>query len=284
MKQNRARNLIIYEIFMAALALVIVAILFIELTRPLTEAQKILLSNIDLSILVIFAIDYFYRLIKAKDKWHFVKGNIFDLIAIVPFDKVFRIAKLARLARFARLSRSTKFTRLLRFSKLARVFAFTKILKNAISGIFKTNGLIYVVLITIGIILLGALGIMQFEESLDNFGDALWWSLVTTTTVGYGDISPESTGGRILAGTLMIVGIGFLGMVTGSITTFFVDRLSRGQVKENLSIVDEQIEYVKRKLDDIENLNDEEWEYLVDTINVIRLSKKRYTENNLGEK
>ena len=57
------------------------------------------------------------------------------------------------------------------------------------------------------------------------FSDALWWSFVTCTTVGYGDLSPETTIGRVTAVILMMFGIGFLGMLTGSITTFFTNRI-----------------------------------------------------------
>ena len=278
--KDRTRINLIYEIFMAVLALVVVAILFVEFTRPLTAEQQAILDNIDLSILIVFAVDYFYRLIRAHDKWYFFKRNIFDLVAIMPFDKAFRVARLARLVRLARLSRSTRLTRVLRFSKVVRIFAFSKRIGNTFSGVLKTNGLIYVVLLTVGIVLLGAVGIFMIEEAMVSFGDALWWSLVTTTTVGYGDISPESTGGRLLAGFLMIVGIGFLGMVTGSIATFFVDRLSGNQEKEKVSVVDKQIDYVKQSLDGIEDLSNEEVEYLLETIRSIRSYKTNNKEQD----
>ena len=214
--------------------------------------------------MIIFAIDYFYRFAKAKAKWQFVKSNIFDLIAIMPFDKAFRIARLARLVRLVRMAR---------FTKLIRLFAFARRFGNTFAGVLRTNGLIYMIIITFSIIFFGAFGILAFEPGMENFDDALWWSLVTTTTVGYGDISPESTGGRILAAILMLVGIGFLGMVTGSIATFFVDRLSKGQIKESSSIIDEQVEFVKKKLDELYKLEDEEYEYLLETIKTIRISK-----------
>lgn len=54
--------------------------------------------------------------------------------------------------------------------------------------------------------------------------DALWWSFVTVTTVGYGDISPVSSFGRVIAGLLMAFGIGFIGMLTGTIATFFIKK------------------------------------------------------------
>jgi voltage-gated potassium channel len=261
-------RLMIYELVMAFLALVVVAILFVEFTRPLTEEQERILGNVDLTILIIFAIDYFYRFAKAKAKWQFVKNNIFDLIAIMPFDKAFRIARLARLVRLVRMAR---------FTKLIRLFAFARRFGNTFAGVLRTNGLIYMIIITFSIIFFGAFGILAFEPGMENFGDALWWSLVTTTTVGYGDISPESTGGRILAGILMLVGIGFLGMVTASLATFFVNRLWNSQEKEKVSIVGKQVEYVKNALDEIEDLSNEEYEYLCETIKAIRNYK---TKNN----
>ncbi len=61
---------------------------------------------------------------------------------------------------------------------------------------------------------------MMFAENM-SFPDALWWSIVTCTTVGYGDISPATSIGRVVAVILMIFGIGLIGMLTGAITTYF---------------------------------------------------------------
>lgn len=52
--------------------------------------------------------------------------------------------------------------------------------------------------------------------------DAVWWSFVTATTVGYGDLSPETAVGRIIASILMLVGIGLIGSLTSAITSFFL--------------------------------------------------------------
>jgi len=248
---KKEKLLMYYELFMAVLALVVVGILIVEYTQPLTAEQIRLLDRIDLAVVLIFAVDYFYRLARAKDKWVFFKSNIFDLIAIMPFDKAFRIARLARLARVFRLWR------------LSRLFAFGHRFAGTFTSVIKTNGLIYVIIVTFIVILIGAVGIYTLEDSMETFEDALWWSLVTTTTVGYGDISPESTGGRVLAGFLMFIGIGFLGMVTGSIATYFVNKLSQTEEVEDSPFTKQQTEHIKEQIDKIETLTDEEFEQLV---------------------
>lgn len=87
--------------------------------------------------------------------------------------------------------------------------------------------------------------IRYFEPGINSYGDGLWWSIVTTTTVGYGDISPASVGGRVIAVVLMLVGIGLIGMLTGSITTYFVkERKSKHPT----------VQFVQKELDRYEEL------------------------------
>lgn len=73
-----------------------------------------------------------------------------------------------------------------------------------------------------------------------SFQDALWWSFVTTTTVGYGDLSPVTGLGRIVAAVLMLVGIGLIDSLTSSITTFFITPAEKEVEKPN----SEKVEWV----------------------------------------
>ncbi|MFT8426604.1 MAG: potassium channel family protein, partial [Leuconostoc mesenteroides] len=77
------------------------------------------------------------------------------------------------------------------------------------------------VITTIVLILIGA-EIYSVAESV-NYMNSLWWAIATTTTVGYGDISPHTEVGRFVAVALMILGIGLIGSVTSTVTAFFVD-------------------------------------------------------------
>lgn len=206
----------LYESAMALLALIAVSISFMDLTGRISITSSSLFYAIDLTILGVFALDYIVRIIHAKDKKKFFLNNIFDLLAIIPFSSLFRAFRLARLLRF------TRFIRLLRMASI--LVLFRRLLSRA-DGFIKTNGLIYVLYITFVTMILGSIGIYYFElgKTVDSFGDALWWSFVTSTTVGYGDISPITAPGRIIAAILMLTGIGFIGMLTGTIATFFIN-------------------------------------------------------------
>ncbi|MDX1934971.1 MAG: NAD-binding protein [Capsulimonadales bacterium] len=93
--------------------------------------------------------------------------------------------------------------------------------------------LLTIISLVIVIALLSAAGFYHFEhgrnETVQTYGDSLWWALVTMTTIGYGDIFPKTIGGRIVAVFLMFVGIGTLGVSTAAIAAYFVrsDSLQR---------------------------------------------------------
>lgn len=91
-----------------------------------------------------------------------------------------------------------------------------------------------VIILTLLTMFIGTIGIHTFEfmknDSISNIWDAIWWSFVTITTVGYGDIFPVTAGGRITAVFVMLMGIGFLGMFTATIASIFVeDKLKQNQ-------------------------------------------------------
>jgi voltage-gated potassium channel len=77
-----------------------------------------------------------------------------------------------------------------------------------------------------------------------NIGDGLWWAIQTVTTVGYGDLVPTSPGGRLIAALVMLVGIGFLTLITAAITSTFIETARRrvdGTASDALSAKLDQI-------------------------------------------
>lgn len=230
------KKVLYYEILMGILAVVSVIGIWIENEKWLI---------VDQLIWFIFVVDVFYRLIKSKNKWGYLKEHPFDIIAIIPLDSIFRLGRFARLVRLFRL--------LAIFSRLP------------IGNILKTNNLDKVIMWTFLIIFLAAIPINLVEPNIETYEDALWWAVVTATTVGYGDISPETGLGRVIAFVLMLFGIGLIGMVTSSITSFFIKDKNAGNTT---------IDFIKKELERYEDLKENDLETLIILLEKLKHEKK----------
>ncbi|OYD08175.1 hypothetical protein CHM34_08710 [Paludifilum halophilum] len=125
----------------------------------------------------------------------------------------------------------------------------------------------------------GAGGVYLLEkpanEGITHFSDAVWWAIVTTTTVGYGDISPVTLGGRLIAVVLMFTGIGLIGSITASIAGHFTyvlsDRKKTGNPSEKENrIRNRMLESAHDDLDRIESLSPEEYRSFLRLIDTLR--------------
>ncbi|GAB3065565.1 ion channel [Salinicoccus sesuvii] len=227
------RLTLVYELIMFTLAIISVSLIW-------SESQQF--QYIDRIVWFIFLVDVSVRVISSDNKKEWFKNNYFDVIAIIPFDAIFQLARFARLFRVIRLV-------LIGRHFLAPLF-----------GILRTNGLNKVIAVTFISLLVSAIPIRIFEPSIATYMDAIWWTIVTTTTVGYGDISPETVIGRIIAIYLMLVGIGLVGMITGSIATYFITEEDQDDTKE----------YIKNEVDKLGNLTNQEIDRLVRVIDTYR--------------
>lgn len=223
------------------------------------------LIYIDNFILLYFILEFFIRFYYSLDKKTFLKNNVFDLIAIIPFNSFFKVFRLFKLFRFIKL---TKFTKLIKFFRFFKTIIFFKKIKKTVIKFLFTNNLIYMLGVCSIIILLGAFGIYNFEKNItvNTFIDSIWWSFVTATTVGYGDVSPSTLPGRIVAVILMITGIGTIGSVTGTFATFFI------KDTHEISLDNKLNEYIKNSNELTENEK-------IEVINFINYIK--YKRNNI---
>ena len=91
------------------------------------------------------------------------------------------------------------------------------------------------------------------QEDFSSIGEGLWWSLQTVTTVGYGDVVPHDTEGRIVAGFVMLAGIAFIAVITASVTAALIESARKDQREANVNQVTEALERVDRRLEAIES-------------------------------
>ena len=91
----------------------------------------------------------------------------------------------------------------------------------------------FIVYATIGIIFFFGFLFYISEPDVKTYSDGLWWALVTITTVGYGDITPLTNLGRIIASALMIMGIGFIATITAAVSSYFISNFGDKDVTIN---------------------------------------------------
>lgn len=226
-ESNKLSN--IYDIFMM---FVIIASLI-----PLAfKNENQLFIIIDKIAVVIFIIDYLLRLFTADFKlkkgvfsfflYPITPMAILDILCILPSISIvssgFRILKVFRLFRTLRVFRVFK---AVRYSKSI----------NMIKDVFKSNkkSLSTVGMLAIAYILISALVIFNVEpESFNNFFDAVYWATVSLTTMGYGDIYPVTTIGRLVTMISSIFGIAIIALPSGIITAGFMEMLNRNNNDE----------------------------------------------------
>jgi voltage-gated potassium channel len=132
---------------------------------------------------------------------------------------------------------------LLRFLRGAAIAALGLRLR---SHILRPHRLHFAAATTALVVFLGALGIFAVEQGtnprIQTFGDAVWWAAVTATTVGYGDVSPVTSEGRLIAVALMLLGITFISVFTATISNYFFDQGRVNNMGDRLAQIEAKLD------------------------------------------
>lgn len=188
---------------LALLAILSVALLTFEIIAESKVFSRVYIYVIDTIISAIFLVHWIVRCRNSESKSQFMRQNWWELLASVP-------------AYFEP-------TGVLRF---VRLIVRLRILFNS-SRHFLKHAYSLEIFTTFGVIMFGGADMFYaFEhganENVNTFFDSVWWAMVTITTVGYGDISPVTAGGRIVSMFLMMMGIGLVGLTTARVATYLV--------------------------------------------------------------
>jgi voltage-gated potassium channel len=175
------------------------------LDNDATAGLRVVLEVVLWLVWLVFLIDYVVRFTLATNKLKFVVRHLFDLLAVL-----------------------LPMVRQLRVLRLVTVLS---VLNKRLAGRIRQRVGIYVAGVTLLVGLCASLAVLDAERrhpdaTITTFADAAWWTLTTISTVGYGDRYPVTTEGRLVAALLMIGGIALLGVITGTIASWLVEKLS----------------------------------------------------------
>ena len=212
--QNRELKGVGYEVFILLLSILSVANLVITavgtfIGRMEGPALQVVFL-MDTIITPFFVFDFFYRLITASSRsGYFFRGwGWADLLAVIPMFRIFRVFRIIRVVRLLRSYGPHRFLADLIEARAAATFLLT----------------IFLVILVLEV---AGASIYYVEESdaaanIKSAGDAVWWGLVTITTVGYGDRYPVTPEGRLIGTFLLMSGIGLFSVLTGFIANVFL--------------------------------------------------------------
>lgn len=193
---------------MLVLAIVFTIALVIGEVGQLEGAARIAIAGVNGAIWAVFAVEYVWLLRLAPDRRRHVRTHVLDLLIVVlPFLRPLRVLRVFRILR------------------LVRVVAVAAVAWRQVIGVMRHRGLGGIVAIVATLLLLG--GLLAYAIEPDVFpsaGDAIWWVLVTSTTVGYGDYVPVGVGARAIAVVVMIVGVGLVGLITANIVDYMTTK------------------------------------------------------------
>lgn len=222
-----------YEMWLIALSVVMLIILVGDAIihwAPRTERVLLWVENL---ICCVFIYDFIQRFKKASSKWQFMKWGWVDALACVPTIPWLYGTGAERIFRLARIIRGAKAAKVL----------FEILFSRKIKGALAT-----VVILAVTITFAAAVSVVKMERNHPNaniktFDDSLWWAVVTITTVGYGDRYPVTPEGRLIAGFLMVCGIGLFGTATGFIASRFLDK--EKEQNDKIDTIEELAEEVR---------------------------------------
>jgi voltage-gated potassium channel len=173
-----------------------------QLSGPRAITAEILLAT----TWAIFLLDYVVRLVLADRRGHWFLTHLFDLAVVV--------------------------LPLFRPLRLLRLITVVTILQRTAGGAFRNRVVIYAASAASLLVFVASLAVLDAERgvpgaSITSFGDAIWWSFVSMTTVGYGDYAPVGPVGRLIAVGLMLSGVALLGVVTATLASWIVERVAQ---------------------------------------------------------
>jgi voltage-gated potassium channel len=221
-------------------------LLFVLYEVLVPESAPELMDRLDFGFTLAFLGAFAVQLAVVRDRVAWVRRNWIDVIIIAVV--AFPLLRLLRFQRFIPVLRSVRLVRIAAilgegFRAHLRTYG-----RGNVHGILMAG----VIVIVVGAVLVRSVEEGAVEANIRSVGDALWWAVSTVTTVGYGDKYPTTGAGRLLAAGLMLLGIGLFGILTASLSSFFVAESRQAdvaRVEEELRLLRAEVSGLTRRIE-----------------------------------
>jgi voltage-gated potassium channel len=257
------------ELFIMAITAASVILSILLFAVKVSNIQLIIIYIIDMGVTIILLYDFLGRFKKSKDHRKFILLHSYEIPALIP---LLFFGIIENDATIMALFRAIKIVGVFRLLRLLRLFSLFKIARY-----LKASGFAYLVILLVVSVIFGAIGMFVVEEgnsdsNINNFGDALWFSITTITISGFGDMAPTSIGGRVIATILIVVGLTtILGFIASFGTTLMEKGLRKRRIAHDLK------DSLKERIDILESIHHTEVNSMIEEIR--ELHKNIYNQD-----
>lgn len=215
-ENNDTKHGCIFDLFIQAVIIISLVSFSVETIPNLPHGLALALSYIEVATVSVFSVEYVLRLIVADRKLKFIFSfyGLIDLFSVLPFYLSVGIdLRSIRIVRLLRLFRTLK---LVRYNRaFSRFYTAIVLVKEELIIFFVVSSMI---------LYFASVGIYYLEseaqpENFTSIFHSMWWSIVTLTTVGYGDVYPVTTGGKVFTSFILLIGLGIVAVPTGLIAS-----------------------------------------------------------------
>ncbi|QYJ94402.1 ion transporter [Shewanella spartinae] len=225
-----------FELAMMLLSLLSVIVVLMLTFAKLDGETRRLLFFIDTSICVIFISYFFINLFRAEDKRDYFRHHWIDLVASIPAIEALRLARFFQILRVIRLIRMTR-SILIPLMRQRQETTLASLLVAMVT--ILTLASVMILLVESG----------EPNANINTAENAIWWALVTISTVGYGDYYPVTTVGHFIGGLVIICGVSFFGVISGYMASIFIAPDSKQRQEAQSQQMRDELEMVLQRME-----------------------------------
>ena len=239
--QDTSKTNLSYELFIGAIG-VFSLLLLVCYILPLNQSEKEVAYIVNNFLALIFLFDFFRGLWQATHKLRYLSTGWLTLLGGIPFVPVLVLFRIWRVTNMVRYMRKTR-----------QHGVFRTMLRSPAASTLMSTILLAIVVVTLSSMFVVSYEVDYPNSNIKSGSDALWWSLVTVATVGYGDRYPVTAGGRLIAIGLMVVGVGLFSVLSSYLASRFIRTQQEGgdELRQEITALRAQVAALQHSIDQI---------------------------------